>query len=106
MARLDSKAFIGSTSKASTGPSDGSDPLELATRCHGNYTENVPLALLLGAIVEMNGGNRRVLTGGFAALLLARMLHVELGIRGKGGMGPGRAPGHFMTLGFITGMGG
>lgn len=64
------------------------------------------MALLLGAIVEMNGGNRRALTGGFAALLVARLLHVELGLRGENAMGLGRVVGHMTTLGFITGMGG
>jgi uncharacterized protein len=80
--------------------------LNVATRCHGNYTENVPFALLLGAIVEMNGGNRRVLTGGLAALLVGRLLHAELGLRSENAMGQGRLVGHVTTLSFILSMGG
>ena len=52
--------------------------------------ENVPFALFLGAVCEMNGANRKVLSAGFAALLAFRVLHVEVGLRGKGGMGNGR----------------
>ena len=90
---------------------DTTDPVFLASRCHTNFTENVPLALFTGAVVEMNGGNRKVLTGGLAALLLFRILHVEFGIRTKDGrgnqsMGPGRIVGHFGTLGFVLGMAG
>lgn len=60
----------------------------------------------MGAIVEMNGGNRKVLTGGLAALLLARILHVELGLKAEGTMGNGRLAGHAITMAFITSMGG
>ena len=102
MARMDSKQFIGS--KPSDDPA--SDPLTVASRCQGNFAESVPLALFLGAVVEMNGGNRKVLTGGFAWLFLARLLHVELGLRGEKAMGNGRVVGHMGTIGFIVGMGG
>jgi uncharacterized membrane protein YhhN len=54
----------------------------------------------------MNGGNRKVLTAGFTALLLARIAHVELGLRQEKAMGVGRPIGHITTLGFIAGMGG
>jgi hypothetical protein len=66
----------------------------------------VPLALFVGAVVEMNGGNRKVLTGGFAALLVFRILHVEFGLKGKDTLGAGRIVGHFGSLGFIVGMAG
>ena len=78
----------------------------IAARSHGNFVENVPLALLMGAIVEMNGGNRKVLSGSFAALLALRILHVELGLKGKNARGPGRAIGHLGTVGFVVGMAG
>ncbi len=104
MARKDSEQWIGSSG-------DTTDPVFLASRCHQNFTENVPLALFLGAVVEMNGGNRRVLTGSLAALLVCRILHVEFGIKGedeKGNksLGRGRVVGHAGTLGFVLGMAG
>ena len=71
-----------------------------------NFAENVPLALLLGAVVEMNGGNRKALTAGFAALFIARILHVELGLKGEKALGVGRPIGHMTTVGFIFGMAG
>ena len=103
LARVNSDTYIGEKSKSVDGTSD---QLQLANRCHGNFVEQVPLAMLLGAIVEMNGGNRKVLSGSFAALLLARILHAEFGIMGKDAMGFGRAPGHLGTLGFSLGMAG
>lgn len=105
MARQNTETWIGGSSK-SAAASGEKDTVQLSTRCHGNYTENVPMALLLGAIVEMNGGNRRTLTGGFAALLVARILHVELGLRAENALGMGRVVGHLTTLAFITSMGG
>ncbi len=66
--------------------------------------ENIPLALLTAAIVELNGGNRKVLNGGLAALLLFRILHVEFGLRSAEANAPGRLIGHFGTVGFLGGM--
>ena len=100
---MKSEKFIGSSS---TDGDPASDPLTIAARCQGNFAESVPLALFLGAVVEMNGGNRKALTGGFAWLFLMRMLHVELGLKAEKGMGNGRAVGHMGTIGFIVGMGG
>ena len=62
----------------------------------------------MGAIVEMNGGNRKTLTGAFGALLVFRILHT-MGLnmkdaKGNAAMGVGRPIGHFGTLGFIVGM--
>lgn len=66
--------------------------------------EYVPLALLGAAIVELNGGNRKILNGGLAALLLFRIMHVELGMHGANANGPGRLIGHLGTAGFLGGM--
>lgn len=109
MARVNSEQWIGDKSSSSDSPA--SDPVFVASRCHQNFTENVPLALFLGAVVEMNGGNRKVLTGGLAALLVFRILHVEFGIKmkdnkGNESLGPGRIVGHFGTLSFMLGMAG
>ena len=71
-----------------------------------NFAENVPLALLLAAAVELNGGSRRVLTSGLSALLVFRILHVELGLMAKGYIGLGRPVGYWGTVGTIAGFAG
>ena len=111
MARVNSEQWLGDKNSKAGSTEPSSDPLYVAGRCHQNFTENVPIALFMGAVVEMNGGNRKVLTGGLAALLLFRIIHVELGLRAKDskgveGIGPGRIVGHFGTLGFVLGMAG
>jgi uncharacterized membrane protein YecN with MAPEG domain len=80
------------------------DELYLATRCHQNFIENVPLAFVLAAIAELNGANRKVLNYCMAALFVLRIAHVELGLRGKGAMGTGRALAYFGTQGFLGGL--
>jgi uncharacterized membrane protein YecN with MAPEG domain len=76
------------------------------TRCHHNFIENVPLALLLAGIVELNGGNRKALNAALGALLLFRILHVEFGLKGPGNNGFGRAVGFFGTGVYLIGMAG
>ena len=53
------------------------DNMEVATamRRHGNFTENVPMALILMGIVEANGGNGIFLHVIGVALVLARIAH-------------------------------
>jgi uncharacterized membrane protein YecN with MAPEG domain len=34
------------------------DPLYVASRCQLNFIENVPIALVLGLLAELNGANR------------------------------------------------
>ncbi|REJ76875.1 MAG: hypothetical protein DWQ36_16330 [Acidobacteria bacterium] len=55
---------------------DGGDPRQLAAmRRHGNFTEWAPIALVLIAILELNGvGNTAVHVLG-ATLVLARVAH-------------------------------
>ncbi|KAJ9657530.1 hypothetical protein H2201_008131, partial [Coniosporium apollinis] len=38
-----------------------SDPLHTAIRAHANFLENVPLAMILAVIAELNGMPRRTL---------------------------------------------
>lgn len=71
-----------------------------------NFAENVPLALALAGIVELNGGSRKVLTAALSVLFVARVLHAELGIMTKGHQGIGRPAGHFGTQGVIAGLAG
>ena len=53
------------------------DNMELATliRRHANFTENVPLALILLGALELNGTSPGVLHGLGIALVLARIAH-------------------------------
>lgn len=82
------------------------DQLQIDIRAHGNFLENVPLALTLAAIAELNGANRRVLNAALAALFAFRIMHVELGLKVEGAMGRGRALGFFGTQAFLTGIAG
>jgi uncharacterized membrane protein YecN with MAPEG domain len=102
--RMDHKQLMGNKITQESSQSNEVDPLEVATRCHANFLENVPLALMTAAIVELNGGNRKVINGGLAALLLFRILHVEFGMRAADTNGPGRDIGHVGTAGVWLGM--
>ena len=60
---------------------DGGNPdLLLAMRKHGNWTEHVPFALLLLALLELNGGGVILLHGLGAGLVVARIAH-PLGLK-------------------------
>ncbi|OTA79175.1 hypothetical protein M434DRAFT_55175, partial [Hypoxylon sp. CO27-5] len=83
--------------------------LLLLTRAHQNFSEYVPLALLLSAIAELNGADPRTLTKALTALLAARVLHAECGILRRDAMGAGRPVGFYGTLavmGWLAGVGG
>lgn len=56
--------------------------MELATRIrrHANFTEHVPLALILLGVLELNGASAGLLHGLGAALVLARIAH-PIGLR-------------------------
>lgn len=102
--RVEDQRLLGSKTSKANAAGDKADPLEVAVRSHGNFLENVPLALLAAAIVELNGGDRRLLNGGLAALLLFRILHVEYGLHSASADAPGRLIGHLGTAGFLGGM--
>ena len=102
-ARIDADTYIGEKPDATDNEGKA---LVLINRCQVNFAEHVPLAMLLGAVVELNGGNRKVLSGSFAALLAFRILHAEFGILGQDTKGFGRPVGYFGTLGFVAGMAG
>jgi uncharacterized protein len=53
------------------------EDMELATRIrrHANFTESVPLALILLCAIELNGASAGLLHGLGAALLVSRILH-------------------------------
>ncbi len=75
------------------------DNMELATaiRRHGNFTEQVPLALILMGVVEANGGNHILLHVLGVILVLARIAH-PIGLRHDGSSQPLRAVGAIGTL--------
>ncbi|HXK21148.1 MAG TPA: MAPEG family protein [Myxococcota bacterium] len=55
---------------------DGGNPdLTVAIRRHANFVEHVPLALLLLALLELNGAGHTLLHVLGAALVLARLMH-------------------------------
>ena len=58
----------------------GNADLLLRVRRHGNWAENVPLALLLIALLELNGAGGALLHGLGATLVVARIAH-PLGLK-------------------------
>jgi len=99
-ARLSSGTYHGeSTSK----DNQSSDPLFLANRVHANFTESVPVVLLLASIVEINGGDRKYLSYALAAFGALRAAHaVGLG----GAVIDARRIGYFGTQAFTALMAG
>jgi hypothetical protein len=75
------------------------DNMELAEkmRRHGNFTENVPLALVLMAIIELNGAPPMLLHGCGVVLIAARIAH-PLGLHADNMRHPARAAGAGGTL--------
>lgn len=82
----------------------GEQELIVNARVHANFIENVPIALLVASMVELNGGDGQVLTSALAALLFFRVAHAEFGLRAERSMGWGRSVGYFGTLIWVFGM--
>jgi len=77
---------------------DGGDPqLGQAIRVQGNLTEYLPLALILMAVVEINGAPDLYLHIGGSALLIARLLHAY-GLSKSSGVSVGRFIGTIGTF--------
>ncbi|MEA3029815.1 MAG: uncharacterized protein QOJ53_535 [Sphingomonadales bacterium] len=53
----------------------GNEALLRRIRAHGNYVENAPFFLILIGLIELAGGDRRILWGIGIAFILARILH-------------------------------
>lgn len=70
-------AMVGyARSKTTVALGDGGDPgLIVANRRQMNFVENVPLALLLIALIELRGGNTTWLHVLGGVLLVARLVH-------------------------------
>jgi uncharacterized membrane protein YecN with MAPEG domain len=76
---------------------DGGDASLLRKmRAHGNFTENVPIALLAMAAAELTGAPRWVFLVGGCPLLAGRAVLAYVAARS--GWGNGRAVGMVLTL--------
>lgn len=110
--RLADEYYLGDNSSEASGKEGAgagsykTNKLFLASRCHQNFVENVPLAFILAAAAELNGGNRTYLTAALASLFAVRFAHSEFGLLKEGGMGLGRPVGYFGTIGIQLGLAG
>lgn len=72
---------------------DGGIPeLQARIRAHGNFAEYVPLILILMGLVELAGGDRRVLLASGVALVVSRVIQAI-------GVWKRKAPNAFRFLG-------
>ncbi|KAI1078460.1 membrane-associated, eicosanoid/glutathione metabolism protein [Whalleya microplaca] len=99
--RLRDQCYLGDNSSKDTDEeARQQNELYLATRCHQNFIENVPLGLMLAAFAELNGGSRTRLTYALSALFTFRLLHSEFGL--IKGLGLGRPIGYYGTMGTLA----
>ncbi len=75
----------------------GNEVLIVANRRHLNFVEHVPLALILIAIVELNGAPSVSVHSLGGALVVARIVH-PFGIQTKSLSHPARAIGAMLTM--------
>jgi len=76
---------------------EGQPLMRARMRAHANFTEYVPLALILMALIEMNGGRGTALWVIGSLLVVGRLLH-PFGLE-RPGSNPLRGAGIFLTLG-------
>ncbi len=106
---MQTEHFIDGQSQTQSKPSTNeakTTRLLAASRAQANFAENVPLALALAVIVELNGGSRKALTWALSALVVSRLLHAEAGLMLKDSVGPGRPAGFVGTQGVLIGLAG
>ena len=53
----------------------GNEALLRRIRAHGNYVENMPIVIILIGLLELAGGDRRILWAAGIAFILARIAH-------------------------------
>ena len=75
----------------------GNTELLLAMRRHANFVEYVPLALIIIALMEMNGAHDYAIHGLCVALLIARISHA-VGLKADTVAGMGRLVGAAGTV--------
>lgn len=73
-------------------------------RAHGNFTETVPITLLVMVLAELSAAPALLLWSGGFALLAGRMMHAYAIV--KHGSSAGRAGGMILTFLPMTGFGG
>ncbi|KAF2871015.1 membrane-associated, eicosanoid/glutathione metabolism protein [Massariosphaeria phaeospora] len=98
--RLTTKTGLGHQIDAANG---NTDPLYIANRCQVNFVENVPIALIIALLAELNGANRTYINTGLGVLFALRVSHAELGLTIQNGLGLGRLVGFYGTQAFIAG---
>lgn len=96
--------------RAKTGISiehNGDMALAERIRWHGNFIENVPMALILLAVAEVGGAPAMLLNASGAILVVSRLLH-PLGLRHDNAKAPlrivsgiGTTAAMVLTIGFI-----
>ena len=101
--RSDDKQQIERPRLTKNSPVSDFDPLELAVRMHANFLENVPLAVIFAAAVELNGGNRPTLAVVLGGLVVARVAHACGLLRNNR---PLRATGHIYSFTSLLILGG
>lgn len=86
----------------------------IKNRAFGNFSENVPLALVLAGVCELNGANTKAINLILGTLFALRISHAELGLKWPGhtqrlqndGIQFGRITGFLGTNAVIAGLGG
>ena len=79
---------------------DGSREMQRAIRVHGNFTEYVPLAVILMALNELGGESPLLIHTMGGLLLIGRLLHA-LGLARNSGVSAGRFLGTTVTFGSL-----
>lgn len=84
--------------KFKVGIGDGGEkPLAAAVRIHGNFSEYIPLALILLACYELSDGFSLLLHVAGSALVLGRIMHAS-GLSSSIGVSKGRQVGMIATF--------
>ncbi|KNE62301.1 hypothetical protein AMAG_07536 [Allomyces macrogynus ATCC 38327] len=79
----------------------------VAVRQHGNFIENVPFVLVLGALAELaDVMPAKVLHALLGVFTAGRLFHAEFGLNGQFGLGFGRRIGMVTTMAAYTGIAG
>ncbi|KAI1774932.1 membrane-associated, eicosanoid/glutathione metabolism protein [Hypoxylon cercidicola] len=98
----DTVGVAAKTPSSAAASSPSYDSLQLATRAHQNFAENVPLALVLAATAELNGATPERLATILAMLLALRVLHAEFGLSRPDALGIGRPVGYYGTMAIVV----
>ncbi|OAL46150.1 hypothetical protein IQ07DRAFT_198580 [Pyrenochaeta sp. DS3sAY3a] len=101
--RLTTETYMGDKSDSTQGTKD---PLYVANRAQLNFVENVPLALAIALLAELNGANRTYINYALGTLLALRISHSELGLMIQGSQGPGRTLGFYGTQAVLVSLAG